>query len=257
MAVKITGVRNGRTIPMVVRPHAPWRLPVWAILLVLVAVTSGWLLFEYGRASAGYDQKAVAAEQQKARAALDELHQQSIVLRERIAVLERSGQVDQQAYTTVKDELKQLQDEIGELKAELEFYRGIVTPADGVSGLRIQAVKLTGKGRRQWRYSLVLTQVLQNAAIVQGQVSLALEGLQSGAPRKLALSDLSRDSGGSLRFRFKYYQNLEGELQLPEGFEPRTVLIDVTPSTGGYKNFSHSVAWPSAAAGPRSGPDPS
>jgi hypothetical protein len=73
-------------------------------------------------------------------------------------------------------------------------------------------------------------------------VAVGIEGQQEGETREYQLSQLSEEEG-ELRFRFKYFQILEGELHLPEGFTPSKVNITVKPRTKSHKRLSQSVDW--------------
>jgi hypothetical protein len=49
-----------------------------------------------------------------------------------------------------------------------------------------------------------------------------------------------------MKFKFRYFQEFTGELELPEGFEPRRVMIRLKPS--GNKQpagVEKTVDWPS------------
>jgi hypothetical protein len=43
--------------------------------------------------------------------------------------------------------------------------------------------------------------------------------------------ELRDDKQNSIRFRFRYFQNIDGELTVPEGFEPREIMV-VAKMTG-------------------------
>ena len=53
-----------------------------------------------------------------------------------------------------------------------------------------------------------------------------------GEVRSFALKDLSNDvSGDQIRLGFRYFQNVTGEMVLPEGFTPERIEL-VSKSTG-------------------------
>ena len=53
------------------------------------------------------------------------------------------GKSDREAYREVEASLLELQEKIQEQKDAIAFYRGIVSPADGKPGLRVQDFRLT------------------------------------------------------------------------------------------------------------------
>ncbi|MDH5378667.1 MAG: hypothetical protein OEX00_10115, partial [Gammaproteobacteria bacterium] len=175
---------------------------------------------------------------------IGELERENGALRDKVALLDRSKQVDQQAYTQVDDTIKKLQEEILELREEVGFYRGIVSPEESSSGLRVERFKVDQTSNdRLYRYKLVITQVLKNHRMARGEAKITIEGLQGGEPRELSLSSVSTDKKGSLRYRFKYFQKFEGDLMLPDGFSPRSVMVSLD-GMGKNKNIEKTFQWP-------------
>ena len=166
-----------------VKHHNPWKTRVFILLGLLALGVSGWSLFDYGRYQAGYDSTEFDLERRRLVALVDEMHAEIEQLREHRAQLERAAQIERQAYNELDTNLKVLQDEILELKEELAFYRGIVSPRDASRGLRLQRFSLEPNGLRSYRYTVVLTQVLKNDRLAQGRVKLFIDGLQGNEPK--------------------------------------------------------------------------
>lgn len=231
---------------VVIRAFDPVRMTRLAVLMVVGVVVLGWGLFEYGRYRAGVD--FTSAKQEAARLTeVNARYEQSITeLRERQAVLERSNQIEREAYKQLETAVAGLQDEIAELKSELAFYRGIVTPGEAKSGLRVQSFELASNGlERGYRYKLVLTQVLKNDRVASGRVTVAIEGNQDGRITTLELADVATE-GKELAYKFKYFQNFEGNLVLPEGFSPVRVMVKVNPRDQRHEGVERVFDWPAA-----------
>lgn len=206
-----------------------------AVVLVLVA----WGLYEYGRYQAGYDILAARehAQQQK------ELEGRVDGLREQKAILERSRQIEQEAYKELQGTVNSLQDEILELKEELAFYRGIVSPSGDNKGLNLQSFELMpGRNGRSAHFKMVLTQVLSNGNVAYGNIALSVVGIQKGVEKEYTLAQLS-DTTKELQFRFKYFQAFEGDISLPEGFIPSKVNLVVKPRSRRHKQLKESIDW--------------
>jgi hypothetical protein len=229
---------------MVVKPHSPWRARLMLVLLVGANLLLCWGLYEYGRYRAGYDFVSAQQENVKLKNLTEEVKRQNGQLREQMAVVQRSGQIEHAAYKQVEGTVKGLQDEIAELKSELTFYRGIMAPHDNSRGLHIQRFDLDRNAtQHSFHYKLVLTQVLKNDRVIRGRVKLTIEGAKNGKLTELALSDVTHDSVKELSFRFKYFQNLEGDIVLPKGFVPVRVHIDVDPY-GRHSSVEKVFDWP-------------
>ncbi|MCK9529357.1 MAG: hypothetical protein M0R77_02140 [Gammaproteobacteria bacterium] len=232
---------------VVVRAFDSARVTRLVILAVVGVLVAGWGLFDYGRYRAGVD--FTSANKEAARLTeVNRQHEKTIgELREAQAVLERSKQIEREAYKQLETAVAGLQDEIAELNGELAFYRGIVTPKEAAAGLRVQAFDLTPNGlERGYRYKLVLTQVLKNDRVASGRVTVAIEGNQDGRISVLDLNDLVTEDARQLTYRFKYFQNFEGNLALPEGFTPVRTTVKVVPREQRHQGLERVFDWPAA-----------
>lgn len=218
---------------LVVKPHNPWRVRIFVALAVIIILLAGWILFEYGRFSSGFDSVEAYKERSAFLESIQDLETQIEALREQKALLERAAQIEKKAYADLDINLKALQAETLELKEELAFYRGIVSPSNASTGLRVQRFKVESTGQpRNYRSIVVLTQVLKNHRLARGYVRLSMEGLLNGQLMTLSLKDLTEKRIKELKYRFKYFQNLEEDLTLPEGFKPLRAMIQVIPTSG-------------------------
>ena len=234
-------------MPLVVKTHNPWKTRLLIAMLLAVLVLAGWAIFEYGRFSAGYDSIEVTREHRVLLGHVDDLELQIEKLREENAVLERAAQIERKAYDELDTTLKVLQAEILELKEELAFYRGIVSPRQSAEGLHLQRFRIEANGKpRGYRYKVILTQVLNNDVTARGRITLSIAGMQGDTATVLDLPDVTEKKVRELDYRFKYFQNLEGDIQLPEGFKPLRVTVSVQPrnSRSKHKNIEKTFDWP-------------
>ncbi|MDH5547281.1 MAG: hypothetical protein OEZ43_16975 [Gammaproteobacteria bacterium] len=236
-----------RSGSLVVKHHSP--LQRWGMLLgsILAMLSISWGLYIYGKKNAGYDQLEASAMEDRLRTTIESLKQERDNLRDQIALLERSNQMDKQAYVEVDVNLKSLQEEILELREEVSFYRGIVSPNESSAGLRVERIRVSQSGEdRLYHYELVLSQVLKNDRTVSGQAEFVIDGLQDGRPRELDLSDVAVKGKRNLGFKFKYFQKFDGDIELPEGYTPRSIQISVRASR--QKQIESSFDWASVTS---------
>ncbi len=230
---------------LVVKQRSFWHTPMGIAVMVLLSLLLAWGIFEFGRYRAGYN----ALEAANANSALQEqilaLEQLQGQLREQNAVLERSAQIERQAYKQLEGAVAGLQDEILELKEELAFYRGIISPKDASKGLRMQDFEISaGLQERQYHFKVVLTQVLNNGRQARGNLSFEVTGLYKGEAKTFDLKQMSEDQGKKgTTFNFKYFQILEGDFMLPEEFEPIKVNLTVKPKTSAHKKLTQAFDW--------------
>jgi len=231
-----------------VKPYNPWKTRVIWVLLLLAVSAGSVSLFDYGRYMAGYDSAEAGEELDRFQYQQQQLEDEITQLREKKAQVERAAQIEGEAYSELDTTLKDLQAEIIELKEELAFYRGIVSPRDASRGLHLQSFGLEHNGTRSYRYKVVLTQVLKNDKLASGRVLLQIEGLLNNAPKTLGLKSLTRVNGEKsvkeLSYRFKYFQNLEGDLHLPSGFRPLRASVQILPRGRKQKMIEKTIDWP-------------
>jgi len=214
------------------------------VTVVIAVFVGGWLLFDYGRQRAGFDSQAAAEQHEALQTKLVELSRENDELLGQNAILVQAAEIDRKAYAEVDDSLKDLQNEVLELKQEVDFYRGIVSPEEG-EGLRIQEFSMNRNGMtKSYRYKLVLSQFVKQRFLVKGYVQLTIHGMRGTQQKALELKDLSESGKNSVAFRFKYFQELDGDIVLPDDFEPLRVELVAVPDSRGATTVRKVFSWP-------------
>lgn len=211
----------------------------------VVLVFGAYLIFEFGRLQARYNIIDAADERRALETELAGLENRIVELKQEIALLETHRDIDREAYQVVESNLTDLQRKIQEQSDAIAFYRGIVSPADGGRGLRVQDLKLTkGKDERQYHVRLVLVQVMQHDRSVKGEVDFTIEGAQDGEAVTYALEQLlPADADSNWAFSFRYFQDFNRELVLPAGFTPEKVNVEVISRTKSIASIKQSFLW--------------
>ncbi len=219
-----------------------WLVRVFFALLVVIA---GYLVFEYGRISAGYDIIDTAREREALEDHIDALDDEITDLQQEVAQLETDREIDREAYKVVEKSLLDLQEKIQEQKDAIAFYRGIVSPADGRPGLRVQDLKLTrGAEEREFNLRLVLVQAMKHDRKVSGDVALSVEGSEGGEAKTYVYSELlPADADKDWPFSFRYFQDFDRRLVLPDGFTPERIKVEVRSKTRSISSIEESYAW--------------
>ena len=219
-------------------------------MAVVAVAGSVYLAYELGRLNGGYSYLDQRREREALTAEIAERDRTIEELRRRVAILETSQEIDQETYTLVEQNLSELQAQIQAQEEELAFYRGIISPEDGAAGLRVQSLEMRPTDDAQgYLLHLVLVQAITHDRRVSGTVSFDITGLLDGEHVQLNLEDLvAGEAGGALAYAFRYFQDLQRELVLPEGFEPDVVLMQIRPREPSGQALEQSFEW-SAIAG--------
>ena len=215
-----------------------------AVVVVLILVI-GYLIFEFGRIRAGYDIVEAANISQVYEDRISQLDKEIVNLKQEVAILETNRDVDRESYKAVEVQLTALQAKIQEQRDAIAFYRGIVSPTDGNAGLRVQDLKVTrGKVEREFNVRLVLVQAMKHDRKVSGDVILTVVGDQSGVETSYPLAQLvSDEEDKAWAFSFRYFQNFDRQLVLPDGFTPERITVEVRSRTRSISSIEESFAW--------------
>jgi len=211
-----------------------------------VALFAAWWLYELGKVRGVEELGALRTEHAMLETRHERLLEEATELRGRVAILDRSSQIDRQAALDIKDDLGQLEEELQAAREEIEFYRGIVAPGDVQSGLRIHRFTLEeGVVAAEYHYDLVLTQLKRNDQYVTGTVDWSISGIMVGEQGELALAGVTNPPVKQLKFRFRYFQDLAGKITLPDGFEPQKVVLSIQPKgKGKLPAIEQTFDWP-------------
>jgi hypothetical protein len=158
-------------------------------------------------------------------------------------VAEREADVIRRANQLLRTEESERQAEINRLQGELEFYQRLAGTSGTQTGLAVYHLELSPTGsERVFRYVLTLTQNLRRSAIISGSIHMEIEGTQDNRPVTLSWSRLKGKQSASPEFRFKYFQQLEGYIEVPEHFVP--ARLQVTLDTKGQGSpISRGFDW--------------
>ena len=212
-------------------PRAWLPLLYAALAAALLAAVAGWIGYGLGQRTAGHDAASAAEKRAVAEDQDQWLEFENKRLNARVAELEMARRLDRDAYGQVEATLGDLQSQLARQSDDLAFYRSIVSPADGIQGLRIQRFEvLPGDEPRQLRLKLTLVQAMRHESIVAGLAQITLLGVKDDVPARFSVGDLLGKPRAELPFSFRYFQTIEQTVVLPEGFEPFETEVRVRSS---------------------------
>jgi hypothetical protein len=203
----------------------------WVAALVVLALVAGAGSFAYqrGQLSAGRDAAADANERQVFTDKAARLDAENRRLNAKVAELEMARRLDRDAYGQIERTLGDLQSQLARQTDDLAFYRSIVSPADGVQGLRIQRLEVAqGAKPREFVLKLTLVQAMKHDNVIAGLAQIELNGMQGDKPVRYSVGDLQGKPGARMPFSLRYFQTIEEPVVLPEGFEAFETEVTVT-----------------------------
>jgi hypothetical protein len=231
---------------MVVVPYRPGRRFLLVSLLVLGVGASAVGGFMYGYMNTMRSQQSEQATQQEVSGQLITAESENSELRRQVAILDRSSVMDQLATEEVQETILGLRDRVAQLEQDIVYYRQVVSAETEDTGLIISQLDIDAtREAHRYRYKLVLRQ--QDAdgdTFLTGHVNINLVGSQGDEQQVLSLRDLSAEQDQlDIRLRFKYFQNIEGELVLPENFVPDRLQVAAVSVEPVEKSVNQNFSW--------------
>src|SRR5687768_1520572 len=211
----------------VIVPHRPYARVILIVLLVLWAasVIAAWTIatrLAVPGLARVQDELAVTARR------ADQAEELVGHLKQNAATLRRSDQISRSANTELQATLAEREEEVSGLRADVAFYERLVGATGQRRGLTVHEAVFAPEDGGTWRYTVTLTQNLNRGAISKGEARISVEGVSNGRLRSLPWETLVQKPGAPGQpFSFRYFQQLEGSVMLPEGFTPQRVRVQL------------------------------
>lgn len=231
----------------VVVPHQPGRW-VWRLLVLLgLTIASGGVGYFVGVEKNHDHQRQLLQSSQTLSSQVAQLQSSNAHLNQRLIDLEKNHSIDQQALAQARDTIGQQDNRISQLKGDVAFYKNIMAPSSTETGLQVQKASIRAvPGDRRYAYQVVLTQVGDNHRYIHGVAAINLVGVHKGKRKILPLRDVDPSLKQlGLEFRFRYFQDFEGQLVLPEGFVPDQLQVIAKPHGSHSDQVEKAFRWQS------------
>jgi hypothetical protein len=220
---------------------------LWLLLIPLLAGAAvGWRGFlEMGKEY--YARARLQPMQEK----LEELRRQITTLeaertamREQLVAQNRSNQIDLEASRQARESLQKRELECLQMEEELMLLRQMISTGEKDDELKVIRLSLeAGPKSREFRYRFTVSKTLGKPALAVGWIYLSLEGEVEGTATKLDLQEITEEKIEKIKMRFKHFQDVEGLIRLPSGFQPRKLTIDIKPERSKLPKVQKSFDW--------------
>lgn len=142
------------------------------------------------------------------------------ILEQQLANLQAAASIGATATAQLRSTLSETQAVVERLSREGELYRSLMDTSVRTRGLTLHRLELRRQGAPSaFQYRVTLLQRAQKHVQLAGKLLLSVKGVREGKPASIELPQQSLD--------MLYFQILEGEFRLPDGFEARTVHLKV------------------------------
>ena len=208
----------------------PWRAVVGVSVIAVVA-GMWWWGYDFGQIFGGFSRKEVESRIVSLETENARLRAENAQLQARGMQLESDLAMTTGAQTSLSKQALLLQNENSQIKEELVFLQKLVADSNKQVGLSIQRLIVERESEDAWHYSLLLVRGGNPKDELDGHVTLQVVvqpvATSGPAPRAtiMTLPDEQPGTAAALKLKFKYYQRLEGTIDVPRGAVVRSVSV--------------------------------
>jgi hypothetical protein len=230
---------------LVIRPHAPMRRMILSVTLAVVVLVGLYVAFELGRYYAGYSIISVTQEHARLNTSITDLKGTNRKLQAHIIQIEtlNAGQAreDQVVSRTIGD----LQAQVARQTEELAFYRAVVAEGAPPIGVRVGTVRLApAKPPGHFLIHVSLVRAGKTDGMSNGTVSLTVDGQgPTGKAETLDSQALAAGDAPEVTYDFRYYEDLEQTVTLPQGFRPEHLTVQVSSTRKDIPPLTQTFSW--------------
>ncbi len=246
-----TKVKGSPVYRMKVVPHRPVKSAL--ILLALLMLVGAALIATYFYALNQANSERLSPEvAQELRTQLDKLTQEASESKRELAKYQLNAQVDRQAGEDLRKRVMLLRDEKAALQRDVEVYR-ILTSKKSTNpmGISFGIFSVTALADNKSQFKLVVQKLAEGDDDFSGQLRALVVGQKDGSEAKISLHELVVNQVGAepmpenIPLNFKFFQNIDTEIVLPEGFTP--VRVELAVKSNARRNpmtVEAELEWP-------------
>jgi len=214
---------------------------VGALLAILFLSLGFWLGQRAAYSGMGIDPESYRQLQEQLPAAREE----ALMLTQELEVQGTRYEVDKRALELVRGDIAAQKEQISSLEEGLRFYRSLMAPGEIAHGLSLREIELVSRSEAGlYAFRIVAQQEARKHEMLRGELYAEVYGKRDGERINYPLAELSDDLQDNIvPLRFRYFQAIEGELTLPEGFTPEGVNVVASAKSPRKVEFTEQYSW--------------
>jgi hypothetical protein len=241
----MTEVAGSKQYRSVVVQHRPGRRALLLVALSALLIASCGLCYWLGGVLVETKYQGLAGENATLSQQLISTSGNLAEVSQQLANISTGAEIDRQAVNEVRTVISEHKQTINALNEEINFYKGLMAPTERERGLGIRSWELyPGSAPGRFQFKLILQQLALKHSMLKGDVVVDIVGKRAGVEQTLSLASLSEQiKGKAIKLRFKYFQYVDGELQLPGDFVAERIDIRATATTPKKVQVEKRVSW--------------
>lgn len=231
MKFAMAKVKGSPVYRLKIVPHRPLRSALITLLLLTLAVGAVVTSYHY----AGYKTSAERLspeEGKELRTKLEALSTETAELHRELATYQLSAEVDRKAGEELRKRVMELREEKAALQRDIDVYRIMTSKKNSnPKGISFGVFSVTPIAEGKHLFKLVIQKLAEGDDDFVGDLSATVIGQQDGKEARFSLRELAVNKAepmaATIPLNFKFFQNVDTEIQIPEGFIPDRLELAV------------------------------
>lgn len=226
-------VKGSPVYRLKVVPHRPVKTVLLTLLFLLLVVGALVATYRYAQIQAG-NERLTLQEAQDLRTRLANVTREAEELRRELTRLQVGAEVDRQAGEEMRKRVLELREEKAALERDIDVYRIMTSDKNkNPKGISFGVFSVSALLDNKHQLKLVVQKLAEGDDEFVGQLKFMVVGQREGQETKISLHELvvskvgTQSMAESIPLNFKFFQNIEAEIVMPEGFTPSRAELAV------------------------------
>ena len=226
-------VKGSPVYRLKVVPHRPVKTVLAALLCISLMAALLAVTYRYAQYRTG-GERLTLQEADELRAQLEKVTGDAAELRREVTRLQVSAEVDRRAGEDMRKRLVVLREEKAALTRDIEVFRIMTSDKNkNPKGISFGVFSVAALPDNKHQLKLVVQKLAEGDDDFAGKLRFFIVGQREGQEAKISLQELVISTVGvepmteNIPLNFKFFQNIETEFVLPEGFVPSRVELAV------------------------------
>ncbi len=241
----MTAVKGSKQESLRVVRSRPWQPLLFCVVSLVCVVTAAFAAYQAGSYQGVSDRAYLQAALQESMESVAALTAEKALLQQKLTNATLGANIDRQSNEDVRQEVATLTMKLAKLEEDNRFYRNLIAPTENKRGLSFGAIEIADTpDDRRFSFKMVVQQLSTTHKVLSGKLSVSVTGALNSEPKTYSLSELSQDiTSGSIKLRFKYFQEITGTLTLPEGFDATGLSLKAQSSGKSAVTVEKNLGW--------------
>ena len=156
------------------------------------------------------------------------------------------------------ESIRQQEQDNRDLERGLDFYRKLMDPAKVKDGLVLENFSIASiDDSNMFRLHFTFVQYALKRNLMRADLTLQLKGLMDGKNQVIDFTEVvyqptNNQAKNTLQSKlsFKYFQELEQLIKIPDGFSPTSLIIKATLKNKKRQRWAEEIPWPHVKTSP-------